>query len=109
LSKKVKRLARVSAFATKAKDESVKLIENFTIENSKTKEMFTVLRGMELDSDKVLMLIPSQDIQILRASRNIPNLQVRVAETASTYDIMNCRTLLIQESALEKLEGSLAS
>ena len=106
--KKMKRLARISALSVKAHEESIRLVENFKIESGKTKHMFNILKGMELDSTKVLLLIPEVDSQTIQACRNIPNLQVRIAENVSTYDILNCRTLLIQENALVKLEGSLA-
>ena len=109
LPKKVKRLARLSALSTKAQDKTIKFIENFSIDNGKTKDMYGILRAMELDSEKVLLIIPENDSMVLRACHNIPNLQVRIADTASTVDILNCRTLLIQESALKKLEGTLVS
>jgi len=109
LPKKVKRLARKSALSAKVRDEAIKLIENFSIESGKTKEMFAILKAMGLDSAKTLMLVPELDPQTLQACRNIPNLQVRIADAASTYDIMNCHTLLIQENAVSKLEGSLMS
>ena len=109
LPKKMNKLARISALSIKAQESGIKLIENFSIESGKTKEMFNVLKGVELESTKVLMLVSEGDAKTVQASRNIPNFKVRIADTVSTYDILNCHTLLIQESALDKLENSLAS
>jgi large subunit ribosomal protein L4 len=109
LPKKIKRLARRSALTVKAREDAIRLVESFSIESGKTKDMYNILKGLELDSKKTLMLIPEVDSQTVQACRNIPNLQVRIAENVSTYDILNCSTLLIQENALAKLEGSLAA
>ena len=108
LPKKVKKLARISVLSDKAKNERVKILENFTIDEAKTKEMFGVLKGFELTGSKTLVLVPEYDEKILLASRNIKNLKVAMAADASTYELLDCQTLLIMEGAIEKLEGVLA-
>lgn len=108
LPKKVKKLARISVLSDKAKNEQVKILENFTLDQAKTKEMFGVLKGFELTDAKTLVLVPEYDENILLASRNIKNLQVAMAADASTYQLLDCQTLLIMEGAIEKLEGVLA-
>ena len=108
LPKKVKKLARISVLSDKAKNERVKILENFTMDEAKTKEMFGVLKGFELTGSKTLVLVPEYDEKILLASRNIKNLKVAMAADASTYELLDCQTLLIMEGAIEKLEGVLA-
>lgn len=108
LPKKVKRLARISVLSDKAKNENVKILENFSLEEAKTKEMYSVLKGLELTGAKTLFLVPEYDENILLASRNIKNLQVAMAADASAYDLLDCQTLLIMEGAIEKLEGVLS-
>ena len=73
--------------------------------------MFTILKNLELDSQKVLLMVPaaiaSEDNKLMRAGRNIPNLEIRVASDASTFDILNCKTLLVQQSSIQRLEATL--
>ncbi|MDZ7260977.1 MAG: 50S ribosomal protein L4 [candidate division KSB1 bacterium] len=109
LPKKVKRLARCSALSYQAKNGALMVVEDFTLKKPLTKEMYTLLQQMNLDSKKILLLVPQYDENILRAGRNIPNLIIRVAETASTYDLLNCQVLLIQKSAIEKIQQVLQS
>lgn len=107
LSKKVNRLARISVFSDKAKNNQITLVENFKLENPKTKEMFAILQCLGVENHKTLLLLTDYDPIILRAGRNIPNLQIRVATTESTIDLLNCERLLIQEGAIEKISGVL--
>jgi len=103
ITKKMKRLARVSAYAYKAKQAEVMLIEDFKLEQPKTKEMFQILKSLNIATKKVLLLTSEYDPMLLRAGRNLPNLVIRQAVDASTYDILKCETLLIQQKAIDKI------
>lgn len=103
ITKKMKRQARQSAYSYKAKQEAVMLVEDFKLDNPKTKEIYHILKNLNLDTKKVLLLTSEYDPMIVRAGRNIPNLIIRQATDASTYDILNCEILLIQQNALDKI------
>lgn len=103
INKKIKRQARLSVYTYKAKQDEVMLIEDFNLENPKTREMFQILKNLNIENKKILLLTAEYDPMIVRAGRNIPNLIVRQATDASTYDILNCELLLIQQNALEKI------
>ena len=104
LSKNTKRLAKISAFTYKARQEEIMIVEDFTLENPKTREMFVILKNMNVDSKKVLLVTSELDKNIVIAGRNIPNLTVRVAKELSTYDILNCQIMLLQKSSLDKIK-----
>ncbi|RMF69460.1 MAG: 50S ribosomal protein L4 [Calditrichaeota bacterium] len=104
LPKKMKRLARVSVLSDKAGNKQIKLVEDFKVESGKTRDMVAILRSLGLDGRKTLLLLPEYDSLTLRAARNIPRLQVRVAETASTYDLLDCEWLVMQKGAVKKLK-----
>lgn len=109
LPRKVKRLARISVLSAKVKDAELKVLEDFTVEQIKTKEVAQVLKNFGLADSKTLILLPGHDANLLRASRNIANLRVQIATDASTRELLDCKALLIMESAIKKLEGSLQS
>ena len=109
LPKKMKQLARISVLSTKTRDDQLKVLEDFSIEKSKTKEMAAILKDFGLGEIKTLILTTEHDPQIQLASRNIKNLNVTMATDASTYELLDCRALLIMESAIEKFEGLLQS
>ena len=103
INKKMKRQARQSAYSHKVKQEAVILVEDFKLENPKTKEIFQILKNLNIQDKKVMLLTTEYDADIVRAGRNIPNLIIRQASDTSTYDILNCEMLLIQQNALEKI------
>jgi len=109
LPKKVKRIARKSALSAKMKDEAIKVLEDFKLEQAKTQEVFKVLKNFDLTGSKTLILLPEYDAEWIRASRNINNLKVQIATDASVTELLDCQALLIMESAIKKIEGSLKS
>lgn len=100
------RLARKSALSAKAKEGQIRVVEDFSFEAPKTKEMATVLHALGLDATKTLLLTPKSDLNVVKSGRNIPALSVMVADKASTYDFLNNGMLLIQKSAVEVLENT---
>jgi len=109
LPKKEKKLARISVLSSKVTGESLKVLEDFSIEQAKTKEVYSILKNFGLENTKTLILLNTYDPQMLLASRNIKNLKIEIATDASTYDLLDCKTLLVMESAVKKLEGVLAA
>lgn len=107
IPKKVKRLAKKSALSLRAMENNLKVVENFTLEEIKTKEFATILKNLNLNEDKTLVLLPEYDKNIYLSSRNIPNVSVNEWDKISTYDILSHKKLLIFSSAVEKLNESL--
>lgn len=101
--KKISRLARRSALSYKAKEERVQLIEDFTFEMPKTKQMTEILKNLDIKTKKILLLVPQANQNMWLSCRNIPFLNIREAGSFSTYDIMKAEYLLIQSSALDKI------
>ena len=103
LPKKLSRLAKRSALAYKAKEDKIRLVEDFSFESPKTKQMLEVLKQLQLDTMKTLLLVGSTDRIVYLSGRNLPVLTVREANGFSTYDVMHADMLLIQKSALTKI------
>ena len=102
----LRRLARKSALSFKAREGQIRIVEDFTFPGPKTKEMVSVLKALELQASKTLMLVPKADANVVKSGRNIPKLGILEADKASTYDIVNNQVLLIQKSAVEVLQNT---
>jgi large subunit ribosomal protein L4 len=98
--KKVKALARRSAFNTRALNEQVAVIERFAIEAPKTKEISQLLGRIGIGQDKVLILTSGVQPNVYLSARNLPNVTVRPFTDASPYDVLNATQLLIEADAL---------
>ena len=108
VSKKIGQIARKSVLSYKAKEEKVRLVEDFTFETPKTKQMIDILKQLQLDRTKTLLLIPETNRAVWLSCRNLPSLSVKEASGFSTYDVLNAEMLLIQKSALAKINEVLA-
>ncbi|MBI4536273.1 MAG: 50S ribosomal protein L4 [Ignavibacteriae bacterium] len=106
LPAKMKRLARKSALSAKAKEGQIKIVEDFSFEVAKTKDMVAILKALQVDSAKTLLLMPKSDHNVVKSGRNIPSLKVLEADKASTYDLVNNHVLLFQKSAVEVLQNT---
>jgi len=107
VNKKVKKLARRSALSLKAKAGEIVVVEDFTVASGKTREMAGILKNLGADKLKSLLLIPQADPTLLRASRNLYRLRLQVSSDVSTFELLNCQKLFIQESAVSRLAGVL--
>jgi large subunit ribosomal protein L4 len=107
VNRKVKLLARRSALTAKANAGMIVVVEDFRFENIKTKPFAEILRNLGLSEKKTLLLTPEYDMIIARSGRNIEDLQIMTADKASTYDILDSHTVLMQKTALKKIEETL--
>jgi large subunit ribosomal protein L4 len=109
LTKKLKRLARKSALSYKVKDNQILIVEDFTLENTKTKDFSKILSDLKIRGKKVLVLTGSYNETIYKAGRNIPKVNILEAANASTYDILNNQVLVLQKSAVESIKRTFAN
>ena len=104
LPKKIKQLARKSALSYKAKEASIKIVEDFSFDKPKTSEMTSIIKALELSGKTTLLLVPKTSDILWKSGRNISRFEVVEASKASTYEILKSQVLLIQKSAVEVLE-----
>jgi large subunit ribosomal protein L4 len=109
LTKKLKRLARKSALSYKVKDNQLLIVEDFVLENTKTKDFSKILNDLKIRGKKVLVLTGSYNENIYKAGRNIPKVNILEAANASTYDILNNQVLVLQKSAVESIKKTFAN
>jgi large subunit ribosomal protein L4 len=103
IPKKAARLARKSALSLKAKENEITIVEDFSFDKPRTKDMVEVIKSLKLDSTKTLLLVSEKNEALYRSGRNIPKLNVLISDQAATYDLLNNKMLLIQKSAVDKL------
>lgn len=104
LNKKVKQLARKSALAYKAKNNEIMVIEDFTLEQPKTKDFIILKNNLKISDKKLLFILSEPNNSIYLSSRNLQDSKVVTISELNTYDIMNYSTLLFAESSINVLE-----
>ena len=107
LNKKVKRLARFSAFTYKQQDGCITVVEDFTFNEPKTKEYKAMLKNLKLEGKKTLLLLPENNRNVYLSGRNLQRTNIMRAIEANTYHVLNANNLIICESSLKELEKML--
>jgi large subunit ribosomal protein L4 len=103
LNLKLKRLARKSAFAFKAKNDSLLVIQDMNME-AKTKDFKALLASMQLENQKVLFILGEKTDSVYLAARNLGRVKVVTADSFNTYDVLNASKVILAESSIEKIQ-----
>ena len=84
------------------------VIENFSFDAPKTKAYTDILRALNLDNKKTLVVTPDYEKEVYLSSRNTNKSSVMRAQDISTYDILNAQTVILAEGAVAKIKETLA-
>ena len=107
LNKKVKNLARKSALAYKAQENALLVVEDFNFEAPKTKQYVELLQNLKVADKKLLMVLAEANKNVYLSARNIQRNEMAVASAVNTYQVLNADALVVTESALAVIEGTL--
>ena len=103
LNKKVKALARKSALSYKAAENAIIVLEPFTMEAPKTKELLNITAAIKAGDRKVLYVLPQNSTNIYLSSRNLQQVNVTSVDEISTYTIMNANALVLIDGVQDTL------
>ena len=107
VNKKVKKLARKSALAYKAKNKEMLILEDFNFSNPKTSDYLNIIKAFGLETKKTLVVTSDINNNIYLSSRNLKNSKVVINSELNTYEITDANNILILESAVEGIESTL--
>lgn len=103
MTKKSAQIARKSALSLKAKSGEIMVVEDINFEKPKTQDFCSILKNLNINGKKVLMLTVNKNENVYKSGRNIPKVNVLNASSAATYDLVNNQLILIQKSAVDEL------
>ena len=103
LNKKLKQLARNSAFSYKAQEEAITMVEPFALDAPKTKDFIKILDALKANGRKTLVVLPENSNNIYLSSRNLPEVKVITVNEINTYAIMNANHLVMVDGVQDIL------
>ena len=104
LNKKTKRVARLSALSSLAKDGKISLVENIAMDAPRTKDFLAIMNGLKLNNGKKTMLVTGEvNKNVILSARNLQKVKVSTPIGLNTHDLLNTDTLLISEDGLASL------
>jgi large subunit ribosomal protein L4 len=103
LPRKMKRLALRGALTAKLGDEAIKVIDAFGLEAIKTRDLAGVLLALEAHG-RVLVVAPGRDERLELSARNLPSVEVILADSLNVVDLIKADVVLIEQPALARME-----
>ncbi len=103
LPKKVKRLAMKSLLTLAVEEERLVVVEDFTSENGKTKDMAKIMAAFQTVGQRTVLVMKDDDVMIRRAAKNIPYLHVLAYDKLSAKELLYGRKVIVLQSAVSNL------
>ena len=103
-NRKERRLALLSALTEKANEKELIVVDNLTLSTPKTKEMLALLKTLNIEDKKVLMIVKELEENTILASRNLQNVILITADEINVLDLVATNAVLITEEALNSIE-----
>ena len=85
------------------------VLADLVLESNKTKEFVQILSNLNVDEKKVTILADKINENLFLGSRNIKNVNVIPASSASTLDIIDCQVLISDAAGIELLNSQLTN
>lgn len=102
MNKKEKRLALLSALSSKVADSKIVVLDEFKLDEIKTKKFAAVMNNLKVD--KALVVLEGENKNVVLSGRNIPTVKVTATNEINTYDVLKYDTLVVTKAAVEKIE-----
>jgi large subunit ribosomal protein L4 len=107
VSKSTRRLSLLKALSERLKAGDVILLDDLKLASAKTKELAGVLAALQVDGS-ALVVASEVDVNLQRASRNLPRVELTTGDQVNTYQVLRYDKLLFTRSAFERIEQRLA-
>ena len=98
-----RRTALFSALSKKISDGEFYVLDEIAVSEGKTKEMVAFRKAFHFEKT-VLMVMNDNDQLVIRAARNIEEMQTLPVDQLNTYDVVKNAVIVIAKGAVEKLQ-----
>jgi large subunit ribosomal protein L4 len=103
LPKKMRRLALRGALTAKLGDEAIRIVDAFALERVKTRDFAGILTALNA-TGRILIVAPASDEQLRLSARNLPTVEVILADSLNVVDLIKADTIVIEQPALARME-----
>jgi large subunit ribosomal protein L4 len=105
MPRKAKRLAIKTILSLKAQDQTIKVVQDFTIPNGKTRDLAAILKVVlpREKAERTVVILKDDDAEIKRAGKNIPWLHFLSYNRLRAHDLFYGRSVVVLESAVKSL------
>ena len=102
MPKKAKRLAMKSILSLQAQSDRLTVVEDFTVESGKIKDLLKILNNFVKD-ERTVIILKDDDAMLKRAARNIKNVEYLSYNRLCAHSLFYGRKVIVLESAAKNL------
>jgi large subunit ribosomal protein L4 len=106
LNRKMYRAGVASILSQLAREDRLKVVENFVLEAPKTKLFLQKVKDMGI-SDSLLLITDELDDNLVLSSRNLPNVLVVEVTEADPVSLIRYKNVILTRKAVSKFEEML--
>jgi len=103
MPKKMRNLARRSVLSNHYNNNNIFVLSSFNLEAPSTRQFKKILSDLKIDKNKITVVYSKPNENLVLSARNLINVYTVNVLSLSTYDIIDCDSILIEKSALENL------
>ena len=103
LPRKMRRLALRGALTAKLADQAIRILDAFGLEAIRTKDVVGVLGALKA-SGRVLIVAPAASDMLRLSARNLPTVEIILADSLNVVDLLRADTVVIEQPALARME-----
>ena len=104
INKKVRKLAMKHALSSKFLASKLVLVDEIKMKEFKTKSFLNFMNAIKVD-EKALVVLSEVKKEVVKSSSNLKKVKTSFVGELNVYDILNCEKLVLETSAVEKIEG----
>ncbi len=108
INKKAKTKALFMSLSDKARDGKFIIIDGINLQAPKTKEFIKVMQAFHAKlptlGNKQMMVLPKKDDNLIRASRNLQEINTAFATSLNITDILKADAMLVTKDSLQVIE-----
>lgn len=114
INKKMASAALATVLSAKIRDKELLILEGLNLQEAKTKEAASIMKNLSniagfevLVSKSSMLALPAHDGNIIRAFRNLPNIDTEEARNITVLDLLTHKFVIFPKGALEILKKRL--
>lgn len=104
VNKKVRQLAVRSALSLKVKEKNLVILDKFIFSKPSTKEMLEVMKNINIDNQKILIVTKEHEELVVKSAGNIPGVKTLDFQKMNLFDLLNATKLILTEEAINRIE-----
>lgn len=104
LPKSQRRAALVSALSLRAQEGKIRVVDDWAMEEPKTKIVAELLEKLGVTEGRVLLVLGSADANVVRSGRNLPGVRVVAADQVAPYYLLEADEVILTSGGLSRLQ-----